>query len=58
MPWNFEAIICFSEELVLFLNQVKGMAFNKGVKLHPRDERDDAGNIVHKVFVDHFCTTH
>ncbi|KAG5583733.1 hypothetical protein H5410_044167 [Solanum commersonii] len=32
----------------MFRAMVKGMAFNKGVKLHPRDERDDAGNIVHK----------
>uniref|UniRef100_A0A3Q7I0K2 Ubiquitin thioesterase OTU n=1 Tax=Solanum lycopersicum TaxID=4081 RepID=A0A3Q7I0K2_SOLLC len=33
----------------MFRALVKGMAFNKGVKLHPRDERDDAGNIVHKL---------
>lgn len=25
------------------MNQVKGMSFNKGVSLNPREERDNAG---------------
>lgn len=29
----------------MFRAMVKGMAFNKGVKLHPRDERDDADEL-------------
>ncbi|XP_004246348.1 OVARIAN TUMOR DOMAIN-containing deubiquitinating enzyme 3 [Solanum lycopersicum] len=29
----------------MFRALVKGMAFNKGVKLHPRDERDDADEL-------------
>lgn len=28
------------------VNQVKGMAFNKGIALSPREERDDAGMIL------------